>query len=566
MTEYTKQIKQLTKQASQTPQFQAPSQSLGGDIVNALGTGLEFFQQQQAKEQLDAVTKAERDYEEKVARAAIDMGNFMLEAEANGLPAAQFEQMRRKRLSSLGSSTFQRDVISAQRKMTGNSAFSTQQALKTQADKDAETQRKREEDRFKLEQDAVTEMAKYGAFVDPSTLTDQELQRAIIKGKATEGVRLARIAALEEESKFMDVKDKKQDLQSKTFEYVATDSFVSDISARTANFVYNQGGVNPTNVGDIVSYLEQQKAGLRNEFQTQYVDKARGFEIYVSQEVIDKSIERAESALDAQITALQQSETLLAIQSNTSVIYEGTLLRMLSSDNENERNSAGAILGSKFAKSTIASGDFKIYTDLAADVASGRLNPEDPRLAKGLLGVMNTLSPLDPEKASGRFDYVNKVLEGTFNGTTEQQKAVVRNGGHSAAVKVLAQEGSTIVDPLRAEEHVDNMLKLSSKSISGTIAALTTQYTAAQKSNSTAANFSQDPISMFDADVSDGGLKFIPNSPASRNSKQIRDLNSFVKDNLKVIDNMIMDEERRKEIRDKFINDVLVSVSISPNK
>ena len=60
MAEYTRQIQQLRQQASQTPQLQAPSQSLGGDIVNAIGTGLQFFQQQQAQQKLEGLVQAEK--------------------------------------------------------------------------------------------------------------------------------------------------------------------------------------------------------------------------------------------------------------------------------------------------------------------------------------------------------------------------------------------------------------------------------------------------------------------------------------------------------------------------
>jgi hypothetical protein len=58
MTEYTRDIKQLTQTASSTPQFAAPSNSLGGDIVNAVGTGLQFFQQKQAQEKLSLAKEA----------------------------------------------------------------------------------------------------------------------------------------------------------------------------------------------------------------------------------------------------------------------------------------------------------------------------------------------------------------------------------------------------------------------------------------------------------------------------------------------------------------------------
>jgi len=58
MTEYTRDIKQLTNTASSTPQFAAPSNSLGGDIVNAASTGLQFYQQKQAQEKLSLAKEA----------------------------------------------------------------------------------------------------------------------------------------------------------------------------------------------------------------------------------------------------------------------------------------------------------------------------------------------------------------------------------------------------------------------------------------------------------------------------------------------------------------------------
>ena len=42
MAEFTRDIKQLQQTASQQPTFAPPSQSLGGDIVNLVGTGLDF--------------------------------------------------------------------------------------------------------------------------------------------------------------------------------------------------------------------------------------------------------------------------------------------------------------------------------------------------------------------------------------------------------------------------------------------------------------------------------------------------------------------------------------------
>lgn len=73
MAEYTKEIQQLTQQASQTPQFAPPSQSLGGDLVNAVGTGLQFFQQYQAKEQLGEMKELQAQQQRRLSTGVLGL-------------------------------------------------------------------------------------------------------------------------------------------------------------------------------------------------------------------------------------------------------------------------------------------------------------------------------------------------------------------------------------------------------------------------------------------------------------------------------------------------------------
>ena len=75
MVDYTRQIKTATQAASKTPVVQPPSASLAGDIVNAVGTGLQFFSQQQAREDLQNLTQAQASQEEMLAQADVAQKN-----------------------------------------------------------------------------------------------------------------------------------------------------------------------------------------------------------------------------------------------------------------------------------------------------------------------------------------------------------------------------------------------------------------------------------------------------------------------------------------------------------
>ena len=55
MAEFTRDIKQLQQTASQQPSFAPPSQSLAGDVVNLIGTGLDFYSKNKAQGELDKI-------------------------------------------------------------------------------------------------------------------------------------------------------------------------------------------------------------------------------------------------------------------------------------------------------------------------------------------------------------------------------------------------------------------------------------------------------------------------------------------------------------------------------
>lgn len=129
MAEYSKkELQMLTSQASQTPQFQAPSQSLGGDIVNAIGTGLQFFQQKQAKDALAANAQFERDYEKKLSSSIMQYREMQQAFMDQKVPTAQRRLKEKRFLDSLGSQ-MALEVVGGTKKLTGMSGAQVDEAI-----------------------------------------------------------------------------------------------------------------------------------------------------------------------------------------------------------------------------------------------------------------------------------------------------------------------------------------------------------------------------------------------------------------------------------------------------
>ena len=92
MAEYTRDIQQLQKTASQQPQFAPPSQSLGGDIVNLVGTGLDFYAKNKAQGELDLRVKAQKEQEKQFAQGTLGLRQLRQELSGQGLSSTEFRK------------------------------------------------------------------------------------------------------------------------------------------------------------------------------------------------------------------------------------------------------------------------------------------------------------------------------------------------------------------------------------------------------------------------------------------------------------------------------------------
>ena len=78
MAEFTRDIQQLQQTAKSQPQFTPPSQSLGQDAVNLLGTGLDFYMKNKAQEELKNIKLSEIERNRRVAIGKESLRNVRL--------------------------------------------------------------------------------------------------------------------------------------------------------------------------------------------------------------------------------------------------------------------------------------------------------------------------------------------------------------------------------------------------------------------------------------------------------------------------------------------------------
>ncbi|MDB4028378.1 hypothetical protein N9459_04250 [Flavobacteriaceae bacterium] len=122
MAEYTRDIKQLQKTASQQPSFAAPSQSVAGDVVNLIGTGLDFYSKNKAQGKLDAIAKSQKERGTLVTQEILGLREFEQELQANpNMSKTEYNSRINNRLRSLPSDVAL-EVLAGKNKLTGQTS------------------------------------------------------------------------------------------------------------------------------------------------------------------------------------------------------------------------------------------------------------------------------------------------------------------------------------------------------------------------------------------------------------------------------------------------------------
>jgi len=550
MAEYTRDIQQLQKTASQQPQFAPPSQSLGGDIVNLVGTGLDFYAKNKAQEKLEGIAQRDKAREDLLNTTSLKIrqGRLEMKDQMSSTGYLTWEQSQLKGLPP----ALRAEAISRANKLTGETAYSymdkQDKAIKLAAD-----------NRKTMEIDAVTAANKAGISIDPTSMTEQELHRYSLKGAEFTARQANRMAEYAENSaKTKDVNEKR-DLDTKAFEDIGITDFVSNLSVTMGNGIRELGGFNPSTAPDVVNQLQELKSTVRNRVYSEYVRNAReNLNLYVSQESIDKMISSGEAAIDAQIEILTNEAGIKAIQNNTGILFEGSLLKMAGSTDPNAKAAAMGLLSANYSKTPALLNNWDIHATFVADAMAGKVDVNDKA---GMNYTAKSLSPIDPMRSPERYDYVDSVLEGMLDGTPTQQKAVVQSGSYEEILTQLSEEGSIIVAPESKELQAERTYKTTSKVLAATIANINVIKSYEEAGNQYASNFQSNP-NQYSLDLSNGNFKLVASYPNQQPLASVKTFNRIVDKQIKAFKELGMSED----YIDNFKRDVMTSMSISPTE
>lgn len=547
MAEFTRDIKQLQQTASQQPSLAPPSQSLAGDVVNLIGTGLDFYSKNKAQGELDKIAQIRQSENTAIDQGAMQLRSLQLEGKGQMSPTAYLlaEQKVLKTIPPhLRSST-----IAARNKLTGQTSYSFVDAEEKQMQATAE-------DRNDLEISATSSANLAGISIDPQNMTDQELHRYELKGAEAKAQQEKRMSDYAEKSASAKNVNEKQAASTEAFEQIGITDFVSKISVSTGNEIRRAGGLSTLTAPDLVKSLVEQKATVRNRVYSEYVAFAKQQDMYVSKESIDKMITSGEAAYDAQIDLLSNEAGLKAVQNNTALLFEGGILKLAGSSNESERLAAFGILSANYAKVPNLLGDFTIQAKFTANALAGGL---DSNNKEGMRYTAKSLSPLDPMKSPERYEYVDTILETMLDGTPTQQKAVVQSGAYEDILTQLSEQGSIIVAPESREVQAERIYRTGSKVLSATIADINIIKSYEEAGNQYASNFQSNP-NQYSLDLSGDNFRLVPSYANQQPIASIKTFNRLVAKQLKAFEELGMD----KEYVDEFKRDVMTSMSISP--
>ena len=554
MAEFTRDIKQLQQTANQQPSFAPPARSVGEDIVNLVGTGLDFYAKTKAQGELKRIGEMKEKEATLVDQSILDYRNFRLEMGLNGKSSgaaflaadANFLKNIPKHLRS--------SVISGTNKLTGQTATDVMTANE-KAMVTAQEARKTEV------QEALRLGTLAGMALDPAavdSMSEDDLRSIQLAGVKVEAERTARLAQLSEDHKKAQTVTAKRSVESNGWLEMTNKDYVANMSVRANTMIRNMGGASEQNTSSIIESLQELKAGIANEVQSEFVRPARAKEIFVSQDVIDTAVSSAEAGIDAYMTMLQNQEGIQAVRTLTSLNVEGGLLKLMASSDPATARAAQMLSISKFIGLPTEIGEFDGFAKFIGGTLAGEVSLADPKVRGRLVGGVSALSPLDPKKARDNYLEVDSILEAYLDGTPSAQKAVVSSGAFGKVVSTMAEEGSIIVDPASRELQADRMYKLSSKALAATVQDINIQQAFKGAQNKL---FTTNP-NTYDLNTDNGQFKLVAPFANAQPNAAVKQFNKLMADQMKAFEELGMD----KEYIDRFKNDISISLSVFPTE
>ncbi len=449
MVDFTREIKQAQKTASQTPKLEAPTNSLGGDILNAVGTGLQFYQQQQAKTELQDLTQREAEYNKKLSQGVLGLRELRQDLVNQGVSRSDL-LVREKSYLEKYAPEMQFEIVGGVKKITGEtlSTFSDEITAK-QKEKD-QAVAKAQEDLFAL-QDSVAAYAAASGFsvANIESMSQKELRDAQLQGVIDNSKREAEkleLAKKIQDGTFNNMKEKQQ---TALYLQTAMPDFRNTVSSELFTNIDALGGFGSLMEGEnkklVVDDIQKQRRAIPDLVAVQMKEAAKlGVSLSLSQQQAFRT--EAEAELTRVETYISDEKYIKIFDSMNNKLLRQGLFKMVTTGNATERGaaqtailmiSANIPLGSMEQSSAIKTLN-KFYKKQVV------LDGDEDGTAKSKVQLVNSSlgANLDGEWTPEQQENNWAAIEPIISGTPAQVSAYAQSGGFdSLAAQIANAEG-----------------------------------------------------------------------------------------------------------------------------
>lgn len=540
MTEFTKDIKTLTQQASSSPQLQANTGSLAGDVIGAVGFGLDLYRRNKAETELGEAKQQATDYNTAVAEGSVGYRNLLLKFKDQQLTKGQIRRQEAKWFSQQGyGADMQAAVING-----GNSLAKETVGGLMRESIALELERKATDE--KLTADSIEGAALTGqSTLGIENLSTQERVSFKLEGmkvKAERQAESAKIALAIQNGQYNDWKDSKK---TKTYLNSSLPAASIDISSKLNTLVDSNGGfasmdkealfsgVNAIRQ-EIPNLLKKHMEGAADAGVELTADQQRGF------------TEGMESILTSYEGMMKETAVVTALENlPTKIMYEQINKSLLSGDPAVRDASRVVLMHMK--GNTFSGVDMAAQVNMIADFSTGRTafgGDDDDELVKSVEMAFGTPAGENGMFLESQWKINNDILINTFDNTRPRIDAAIAAGALPKTIAAVAKTDAKGISPEDQAEALRIYSREASRTLSSAIsAALNTKKMALvgggglkgreYKDTRTAPQYTLNPETM-QLEPLEGGVYL---------TEGVKQFNSYMKDTQKVIGDLGGDVE-----------------------
>tara|TARA_B110000902_G_scaffold125986_1_gene147058 strand:- start:68 stop:1792 length:1725 start_codon:yes stop_codon:yes gene_type:complete len=483
VVDFTREIKQAQKTASQTPKLEAPTNSLGGDILNAVGTGLQFYQQQQAKTELQDLTQREAEYNKKLSQGVLGLRELRQDLVNQGISRSDL-LVREKSYLEKYAPEMQFEIVGGVKKITGEtlSTFSDEITAKQKEKDQAVAQAQK--DLFALQDSVAAYAAASGSSVaDIENMSQKELRDAQLQGVIDNSKREAE--KLELAKKIQDGTYNNMTEKQQTAEYiqVALPAFRNTVSSELFTNIDALGGFGSLMEGKnkklVLDDIQKQRRSIPDLLAVQMQEATKqGVSLSQSQQQAFRTEAEAELT---RVEAYISDEKYIKIfdSMNNKLLREG-LYKMATTGNPTERGAAQTailMLGANISFGSMEqSSAIKTLNNFYKKQVV--LDDDEDGTARSKVQLVNSSlgANLDGEWTPEQQENNWVATEPLISGTPEQVSTYAKSGGFDGLAAQIANAEGKNFDTKDQAALADALFEQSYKRVSASqMAAINTK-------------------------------------------------------------------------------------------